>query len=205
MLKWGGVIAIVAASALVAGFGLAILWDDLRGQSDPAPIIIHTPPPPATSAPTPTARPIQVFVNGAVAVPDVYVLPPESRVKQAVEAAGGFTEEANRVVINLAQPLVDGMHIYVPEMMESTAVPREVIREPQIQSRSGTGGLRIDINTAGLDELDMLPGIGPATAQKIIAYRMANGPFPHIEAIMEVSGIGEAKFEQIRELITTGE
>ena len=126
-------------------------------RPEPAPIVIHTPLPPSVDAPTvvvltPTMRPIQVFINGAVAAPDVYVLPPDGRVKQAVDAAGGFTGEANRAVVNLALPLVDGMHIYVPEMVESTAVPEEVITEPELQPRSGTGGMLIDINTADLTE-----------------------------------------------------
>lgn len=192
---------------LAVGGAVASILATSRERSAPAPIIINTPVPTATVLSTVTAQPIQVFVNGAVKAPDVYVLPADSRVKQAVEAAGGFRDEANTAVINLAQPLVDGVHIYVPDMVESTEVPEQVISEPNVQSRSGTiglGGMLININTAELDELDRLPGVGPAIAQKIIDYRSANGSFGNIEAVLEVSGIGEAKFEQIRDLITTG-
>jgi competence protein ComEA len=175
---------------------------------EPAPVIINTAVPTATivptitPGPTATAQPIQAFVNGAVKTPDVYILPPGSRVKQIVEAAGGFTEEANTAVINLALPLEDGMHIYVPEFAESTEVPQQIISQPTIPSRGGVGGMLIDINTADLQELDALPGIGPVTAQKIIDFRAANGAFVDVEAIMEVSGIGEVTFEEIRDLIT---
>ena len=205
MLSRGGVLVVVVA--LAAGFALATVLGEYRERSTPAPIKINTPVPTATLLATATAQPIQVFVNGAVKVPDVYVLPPDSRMKQAVEAAGGFTDEANSAVINLALPLVDGAHIYVPDVVESREVPEQVISKPTDQSRSGTigvGGMLININTADINELDELPGVGPAIAQKIIDYRTANGSFANIEAILEVSGIGEVKFEGIRDLITTG-
>lgn len=201
-------VVLLVVAALVVGFAFNAVLSTLRERSSPAPVIINTPVPTATAMPTATAQPIQVFINGAVVVPDVYVLPPDSRVKQAVEAAGGFTEEANRAVLNLAQPLIDGMHIYVPDQAAGTDVPPQVISEPTPQSRGGMidlmGGMLININTAGLDELDKLPGVGPATAQKIVDYRAANGSFANIEAILEVAGIGETKFQQIRDLITTG-
>jgi competence protein ComEA len=199
---------LLAGAALAAGFVLAMIAGLFLRSPEPAPIIIDTPVPTATIGPTitpepsETAPPIQAFVNGAVKAPDVYTLPPGSRVKQIVEAAGGFTDEANTAVINLAMPLVDGMHIYVPKMMESTALPHPIISQPTIPSRSGVGGTLININTAGQEELETLPGIGPVTAQKIIDYRMANGGFPNIEAILDVSGIGEVTFENIRDLIT---
>ncbi len=163
--------------------------------------------PTPTAVPTATPQPLHVYVNGAVAAPDVYVLPPDSRVQQAIEAAGGFSDEANAALVNLAQPLADGVQIYVPEKEESSLQPVQVIIEPKSQQReisAGIGGLLININKAGPDELDQLPGIGPAIAQKIIAYRAANGPFSAIEDIQDVSGIGEAKFAQIRDLITIG-
>jgi competence protein ComEA len=175
---------------------------------EPEPVIINTPVPTATivptitPGPTATAQPIQAFINGAVKIPDVYILPAGSRVKQIVEAAGGFTDQANTAVINLALPLEDGMHIYVPNMAESTEVPPQIISQPTIPSHSGVGGVLINVNTADREELEALPGIGPVTAQKIIDYRAANGPFIDVEAIMDVSGIGEVTFGEIRDLIT---
>jgi competence protein ComEA len=183
-----------------------------RQRNAPTPLIIQTPIPTATTAPTATAAPtatpapIQVYVNGAVAHPDVYEISPQGRVKQAVEAAGGFTAEANSAVVNLALPLVDGMHIYIPEISENTAVPETIISQPAARAAGGIelnlGEGRININTARAAELEQLPGIGPALAQRIIEYRLANGSFPSIEAIVEVSGIGETKFAQLRDLIT---
>ncbi len=205
---WNRMVILLVLVALVVGFALNAVLSTLREQSMPAPVIINTPVPTATPLPTATAQPIQVFINGAVVLPDVYILPPDSRIKQAVEAAGGFTDQANRTVVNLAQPLIDGMHIYIPDQAAETEIPQAVVSEPTRQSRGGTidlaSGLLININTAGMDELDKLPGVGPATAQKIIDYRTANGSFATIEAILEVAGIGEAKFRQIRDLITTG-
>jgi competence protein ComEA len=200
----------LAGAALVGGFVLAMVASLFLRQPDPVPILIDTPVPTATVEPTitpgstVTAQPIQAFVNGAVNEPDVYILPPGSRVKQIVEAAGGFTDEANTAVINLAMPLVDGMQIYVPELKESTAEPQQSIIQPAMPSRGGisVGGLLININTAEQEELETLPGIGPVTAQKIIDYRTANGDFSTIEAILDVSGIGEVTFEKIKDLIT---
>jgi competence protein ComEA len=201
---------LLAGVALAAGFVLATFAGLFLRRLEPVPILIDTPVPTATveptttPSPTETAQPIQAYVNGAVKVPDVYILPPGSRVKQIVQAAGGFTDEANTAVINLAMPLVDGMHIYVPDITESTAVPQQIITQPTIPSRSGAGigDLLININTADQGELETLPGIGPVTAQKIIDFRTANGGFPTVEAILEVSGIGEVTFENIRDLIT---
>jgi competence protein ComEA len=198
-------LGLVIVGALVGIGGMALRE---AAWPEPAPVIINTPVPTATivptitPGPTATAQPIQAFVNGAVKTPDVYILPPGSRVKQIIEAAGGFTEEANTAVINLALPLEDGMHIYVPKMIEGAEVPPQIISQPTIPSRSGVGGLLININTADRQELEELPGIGPVTAQKIIDYRAANGTFVDVEAIMDVSGIGEVTFGEIRDLIT---
>lgn len=212
MINRGGVFLLGTGAAV--GIVLAMLFGNFFRQPPPAPIIINTPAatptilPTITPGPTATAQPIQVFVNGAVNAPDVYILPPDSRVKQGVEAAGGFREDANTAVVNLAMPLVDGMHIYIPDVHETVEAPPQVIANPTVQSRSApvrlAGDTLININTADLEELDRLPGIGPAIAQRIIDYRAANGAFPTVEAILEVSGIGEVTFEEIREMITTG-
>jgi competence protein ComEA len=194
--------------AVLVGVALGMSLMRLPDLARPEPMVINTPVPPATALPTVTPQPIQVFVNGAVIAPDVYLLPPDGRIKQAIAAAGGFTKEANTAVVNLAQPLVDGAHIYVPARGEEMGVSQETVIQPAQAARSQTldisGGSLININTADLDLLDELPGIGPATALKIIDYRNANGPFERVEGILEVSGIGEAKFEKIRDLITTG-
>ena len=194
--------------AVLVGIAVGMSLMRLPDLARPEPIVITTPAPTATAVHTATPQPLQVFVNGAVVAPDVYVLPPDGRVKQAIEAAGGFSDEANTAVVNLAAPLVDGAHIFVPARgVEVEAIP-DVVFPPATSLRGQTldisTGALININTADLDLLDQLPGIGPAIAQKIIAHREANGPFERIESILEVSGIGEAKYAQIRDLITTG-
>lgn len=190
---------------VMIGVGIMVL----RNRTLPAPIVIHPPEPTPLPAPTATPGPIRVFVNGQVAAPAVYTLPPDSLVEAAITAAGGFTSEASTAVVNLAQPLQDGMQVYVPSQQEA-AQPVAVVMEatplaadPVVGAAAGSD--LVNINTADLDTLDTLPGIGPSIAQNIIDHRDANGPFGTKEAIMDVSGIGEAKFEQIRELITIGE
>jgi competence protein ComEA len=207
-----GQIALLVAG-LVLGVLLAAVILGLRNRLAPAPIIISTAVPATTAAatatlPTTTAVPLIVYVNGAVSVPGVYSLPPGSRIQQAIDAAGGFAPGANTAIVNLAQPVQDGVQIYVPLTTEEAA-PAPVITNPQpleaAPGRSGSlpAGL-ININMATAEELEQLPGIGPALAQRIIDHRTEAGPFADIEAIMDVAGIGEAKFGQIRDLITTG-
>ena len=214
-IGWGGLVGIVVAGLLLAGAGYGLA--NLRRQAQPAPIEIVPPqatpqPPPAdTALPTPTAGALHVYVSGAVVRPAVYELPPGSIIDDAIRAAGGFAPDADTAAVNLAQPAVDGMQVHVPLLAEAIATPPPVSLppgpEPTIAVRMGgitTSGL-ININTATQTDLEMLPGIGPSTAANIIAHREANGPFATIEAIMDVSGIGDGRFEAIRELITVGQ
>lgn len=196
---------------LIIGFFVGIIIGvgglTLAKQTQPAPIVIHPPEPTATPEPAPTAGPIRVFVNGQVLAPAVYELPPNSIVEDAVLVAGGFTDAANTAVVNLAQSLSDGAQLYVPAIGETDVViavvsaaesPVSSLGETAVSNSSGL----ININTATMEALDSLPGIGPSTAEKIITYREEQGLFTTIEAIMDVSGIGEAKFGQIEALIT---
>src|SRR5690606_25448972 len=172
----------------------------------PAPIIIEPPPASPTPGPTATVQPLRVYITGAVLRPDVYSLPPGSIVRDLVRLAGDFTDAAAVEAVNLALPLADGMHVHVPAQDEVLAEP-PVISGPAPQANSLTGdaalpGALVNINTASIAELETLPGIGPALAQKIVDHRAEHGPFATIEAILDVSGIGPAKFEAIRDLIT---
>ena len=192
------------------GAMLTFLGMGLLRQTQPAPIEIIPPAPTPTAEPTMTPGPIRVYVNGAVAASAVYVLPPGSIVEDAIVAAGGFGAEANTAVMNLAQPLFDGAQVYVPTLVELAATPTAVVSEQAggktaVAPNTAPADDLIDINQAGLAELDSLPGIGPSTAEKIIAYRNSSGLFQTIEEIMNVPGIGEAKFGQIKDLITVGE
>ncbi len=211
-IGWPQLIAgVVAAVVLIAvGYGVATL----RRDAQPAPIEIIPPPPtatvPATVAPqpSPTAGPVHVYVSGAVMAPAVYMLPPGSLIDDAVRAAGGFAADADPAAVNLAQMVSDGMQIHVPMQGEEPTPPPisqpATAATPAVRMGGVTIGGLININTASQTDLEMLPGIGPSTAANIISYREANGPFAAIEAIMDVPGIGEGKFEAIRDLITVG-
>lgn len=188
----------------------------LTRRVQPAQIVIQPPAPTALPVPTATPGPLHVFVNGAVVAPAVYELMPGSIVQEAIEQAGGFTTEADTAVVNLAFPLQDGMQIYVPTTAETAeqgqpAVASPVVRtegielETAVTGEAAAPGALVDINSATVADLDTLPGIGPSTAEKIVEYRESNGPFAAIEEIMNVSGIGPAKFEQIQAFITVGE
>lgn len=143
---------------------------------------------------------IYVQVAGAVRHPGVYEMEVDARVLHAIQRAGGFAADADQEVVTLAVRLTDGCRVYVPrrgEMETGVTVPPEA---PPGEA-SGAGG-PVSINSATREELDSLPGIGPATADKIIGYREANGPFTSVEELTEVPGIGPAKLEQIRPLVT---
>lgn len=144
-----------------------------------------------------------VHICGAVANPGVYELPEGDRICHAVEKAGGFTTRADQNYLNQAQKLTDGMRIYIPTR-EETALASEnslLLSNDLQQAHVSENGL-ININTAGLEQLCSLPGIGVGKAQNIIAYREEKGSYTSIEEIMNVEGIKEGLFEKIRDRIT---
>jgi competence protein ComEA len=173
--------------------------------------------------PPPTESLWVVQLSGAVVQPGVYELPAGSRVQDAVRAAGGFTPDASTAAVNLAAPIKDGEYIIIPAIpptpvaaipiATSTPQPATRLENPpltpdplpatQVPPAATPAGL-ININTASLEDLDRLPGIGPVMAQRIIDYRTTNGPFAVIDDIMNVQGIGPATFEKIKSLITVG-
>ena len=180
----------MASGILFGLFVAALVWVVARNPSGEA----------VTLRPVPTQAPIVVHITGAVPRPGVYALPEGARVQDAISAAGGFLAEAEKSGINLARVLEDGEQIDIP-YGEGASI---VIPTPGVEVISSSSEL-ININTAPLFELDLLPGIGPTTAQKIIDYRETNGPFTTIEDIINVSGIGPGTFERIKDLITVGE
>lgn len=155
----------------------------------------------ATAAPPTTSTPDAiVHVAGAVASPGVYHLPATSRVVDAIAAAGGLTAAADTDGVNLAAPVRDGSRIYVPESGE--AVPVVVAgAEPSPGTTLPAGP--IDLNAATVEQLDTLPGVGPSTAAAIVAYRDQHGPFAAVDDLGEVRGIGPAKLDALRGLVTT--
>ncbi len=156
--------------------------------------------------PAPSDSPLVVQVGGEVANPGVYHLPPGSRVLDAIQAAGGALPQANIQSLNQAELIQDGELIWIPAIQPTFApLPSNAVVEPGSRSQplpSATPGFPINLNTAGPDELQALPEIGPKLAQRIIDYRLANGPFTSIEDIQAVDGIGPGIFEQIKDLIT---
>lgn len=156
--------------------------------------------------PPPSPAPMQVHVIGAVQNPGVHALPRQSRVEDAIAAAGGFAENAQPEGLNLATELQDGVQVDVPTL-QPTAAPKMVEsgstneEQPASESESPEVPEIININTASQEVLETLSGIGPVTAEKIIAYREANGDFAVIEEIQKVKGIGPATFEKIKDKI----
>jgi competence protein ComEA len=159
----------------------------------------------ATITPRVTVTPalVVVDVRGAVNQPGVYTLPLGSRVQDALIRAGNITESADTRPLNLARRLNDGEQIIVPIIGQAPPPAAATSsRNTQMISPATNPGAKININTASAAELDLLPGIGPAIAQRIIDYRNQNGDFGKVEDIKKVRGIGDVMFSQIKELIT---
>jgi len=143
---------------------------------------------PVTLLPTATPGFLTVYISGAVATPGVFTLPEGSRVDDAVQAAGGSLPGAELNNINLATQLTDGQQINIPGIVDTSHV--------------NVG--RVNINTATVEDLNSLPGIGPTTAQAILDYRLQNGPFQVIQDIQNVPGIGPATYALIQDYINVG-
>lgn len=155
-----------------------------------------------------TEKTILVHVIGEVQTPGVVELEEGSRIIDAIEKAGGKTEDADLSKINLAYVIEDGVQIYVPRIGEDmnniTQISEEagvgIITQTSKQEEAGKT-IKVNINTANLEKLQTLPGIGNATAQKILDYKKEHGDFKNIEEIKNVSGIGESKFNNLKNYI----
>jgi competence protein ComEA len=199
----------VFVGALLAAVAGGIIFYFQRPVQEAVEVVTPTPttiPTPAI-APTPSPAMVRVYITGAVQNPDVYVLPQGSIIKDAVQVAGDFTSDADPERINLALELADQQQIHIPRQGEENPPPPVQGGSDEQQPSPGNGespetGGKINLNTATPDQLDTLPGIGPAIAQRIIDYREKIGGFKTIEQITEVSGIGEATFAKIKDAIT---
>ena len=154
---------------------------------------------------------IVVHITGEVNYPGVVVLKEGARVVDAIEAGGGETDEADLSSLNLAYMLSDGEKIYVPNKEETSqeSQEREYITSAKADSEQSENGakstgtnLKININTAKQEELTQITGVGESTAKKIIEYRTQNGKFKSIEDIKNIPGIGDSKFNAMKEEIT---
>jgi competence protein ComEA len=155
--------------------------------------------------PTATQTPIRVHLTGAVNAPGVYELPRGSILQDALNAAGGLKPSADSGRLNLAKPLNDGEQIVIPEAAapgQPTFTPDARLPLPTTPPDSAAPATLININTATQAELESLPEIGPATAQRILEYREANGPFNAVEDLLNVKGIGPATIEAIKPFVT---
>jgi len=153
------------------------------------------PPPVRVAAPartTPASRLI-IDVVGSVRRPGLYRLPQGSRVADAVDRAGGVTARAQVELINLAAPIADGEQVVVPRRGAAGAAAGG--------AAAGVPAGPVHLNTATLEQLDALPGIGPVTAQKILDYRSKHGAFGSVDELDAVPGIGPARLDQLRDLV----
>ncbi len=184
----------VGAARAVADAGIVVERED-AGTEEPAGAVEDAV---DASDEEKTAPRFVVHVDGAVAEPGVYELSgSDVRVTDAVEAAGGLLEDADTTGINLASPLVDGSKVHVPWHQEA---PEEVVSGTSSGLSQAVPGL-VNINMATEAELCALPGVGEATASAIVRDRETNGPFASPEDVMRVSGIGEKKFERMKDMI----
>ena len=210
----------------------------LKGhQAAPPPILFASPPPaaaphdpnavPLTMNPPQRAKRLYVDVAGAVRRPSLYLLPSDSRVMQAVLAAGGPTEAADMDAVNLAQPVTDGEKVFVPkrgavpvpgQSVIPSVMPGATTRAAALPSgpsaaksgKAGGGshagkmgpGEQIGLNSATADQLERLPGVGPNMAGRIVAYREQSGGFAKIEDLTLVTGIGPKKYAKMAPFLT---
>jgi len=220
---------LIVCLACLLGSGFVLLAGH---HAAPPPITISAPPAeaaaaspatPAHKAPPVALKPsglLYVDVAGAVRRPSLYALPPDSRIMQAVLAAGGPTPAADMDAINLAEKVTDGEKVLVPKRGAAPPVPMPSDRPPAsspaahtaAKPTKGTGGGRgnkitadsgeqIALNSATEADLERLPGVGPSMAGRILAYRKAAGRFEKVEDLMQVTGIGPKKFAKIAPLV----
>ncbi|WP_431838722.1 ComEA family DNA-binding protein [Cellulomonas sp. Y8] len=202
--------AAVALGALLLVGGAVALRSAAQPTADPVTVEEPAVTAPATAAAEEAApaeeATVWLHVVGQVASPGVVALPAGSRVADAVAAAGGALPDADLAGLNLAAVVQDGAQIRVPAPGEEPGA--DVGGADGVAGASGAGatgagasGGVVDVNSAGSAELQGLPGIGPVLADRIVAWREANGPFESVDALLDVSGIGPAVLGQIRDLV----
>ena len=188
MLVLLAVVALAAGGAFYAG---------IHGQEEVVELDAGTAPVQEAQA-----KEIVVYVAGAVNRPGVVQLAEGARAKDAVDACGGFLPTADTNGVNLAQKLKDGMQVTVPEKSpQGTAVQGAAVQGAQAGAAKPLPDGMVNINTADEKELDKLPGVGPAMAKRIVEYRTENGAFQAPEEIKRVKGIGDAKYEKMKDKI----
>ena len=147
-----------------------------------------------------STKEVTVYVSGAINNPGIVTLNQGDRLSDAVDKLGGMTEDADFNQVNLAIKVEDEKHYIIPKIGEKIEIPVEQRQESALENKENS--TKININSATIEELDTLPGVGEATANKILNYRNENGKFNSIEEIKNVNGIGDKKYEEIKDLIS---
>ena len=210
-----GALALAAVAVIAAVVVGLVVWS---GRPTPEPVpalpVIGAAPAPAPAGPAPTpAGPMIVSVAGKVARPGLVRLPEGSRVGEAVDAAGGALPGTDLTALNLAARVSDGEQVLVgvdpPPGAASagaasagSAAPAGSAPPTPGGATGGAAGGKLDLNAATLEQLDQLPGVGPVTAKKILDWRTQNGRFAAVEQLQEISGIGDARFATLRDVVT---
>lgn len=201
---------VVVALLNLAGLGF-VVWQMRDPRAEAMRVVLPATP---TPGPTSTVSPLHVHVSGAVNAPGLVRLPDGARVDDAVRAAGGLRADADASSVNLAAPVQDGWALHVATAGETltgpgasgptggAGPPAPVVGAAGSAGSAAAGTL--DLNRATAAELETLPGIGPALAARIVAYRQERGPFASVEDLLGVSGIGERTLERIRAGLRAG-
>lgn len=176
---------LILVAAVVLGIVLGIAALRIYDESSKPTIVVRQ---------AAEGRTLTVQISGAVNQPGVYELDGDARLEDALQAAGGSAPDADLAQLNLARRLQDGESVEIP-----VAVPTPGPGTPKATAAAGV----VDINTATADELDTLPGIGPALADAIIEYRTDNGPFSSVDELARVPGVSARMVDAMREQITT--
>ncbi|MDO5681331.1 MAG: ComEA family DNA-binding protein [Propionibacteriaceae bacterium] len=200
---------VLAVGVLIAAFALT------RARSVPieSPVPVSAPaiaesaePSHGPASPTPTTEPLRIHVVGQVRQPGVHALAVGARVADAIEAAGGLTDAAKPGELNLAQPLADGQQVIIGGPGRASEVRGGDAGEA---SQGGSGGVtgsagvgKVNLNSASASQLDTLPGVGPVTAEKIVAWRTQHGKFTNVAELQEVPGIGPKTYAEIAPHVT---
>lgn len=197
-------IKLVSLVVLVTILGLWQLWPAPSVNNDDLTFNSSKTAQKSTSKPTKTANSkwLIVDVEGAVNKPGVYRLLATARVYDAIQHAGGLTEQADTSAINQAQKLHDQSQVFVPDKNSSSTAPNTAQTTAANSENSVTDTKTINLNTADVTELQNLPGVGPKKAELIIQYRQEKGSFSKIEYLTEVQGIGEKTFAKIKSQLT---